>query len=203
MAANERTLADLEFHPLAIDRWGDFEKLFGEHGAYGGCWCMWWRIKRSEFERQQGEGNRLAMQAIVESGQVPGLLAYAGNEPVGWCSVAPREDFPVLGRSRTLKPIDDTPVWSMVCFFVAQDYQGQGLSLKLLRAAIEYVKQQGGKVLEGYPVEPPEGRVAPASAFMGLTSVFEKAGFVECLRRSEKRPIMRYYIDAEVESCPI
>jgi GNAT superfamily N-acetyltransferase len=185
---------DLEFLPLTPERWSDFEALFGERGAYGGCWCMWWRLKRAEFERQQGEGNRLAMKAIVESGEVPGLLAYDGGRAVAWCSVAPRQCFPVLQRSWVLKPIDDTPVWSITCFFVDKDYRNTGMMSRLLDAAIEYVRAQGGKVLEGYPLEPKGGQVAPTSAFVGLASAFERAGFVECRRRSEKRPIMRLYL---------
>jgi GNAT superfamily N-acetyltransferase len=185
---------DLEFFPLTEDRWPDFEALFGERGAVGGCWCMWWRLKRSEYERLKGVGNRQAMKAIVESGEVPGLLAYEGDTPVAWCSVAPREQFPVLQRSRNLKPVDDTPVWSIVCFFVRQGYRDQGLASQLIQAAVEYVRTQGGNVVEAYPVEPSKGRMPTVFAFTGFASTFEKAGFVECLRRSETRPIMRYYI---------
>jgi GNAT superfamily N-acetyltransferase len=185
---------DLEFFPLTKERWSGFEELFGERGAVGGCWCMWWRLKRSEFERRKGEGNRQAMKAIVGSGAVPGLLAYEGDTAVAWCSVAPREHFPVLQRSRTLKPIDDTPVWSIVCFFVRKGYRDQGLASKLLRAAVDYVRGQGGKVVEGYPVEPRKDRMPTVFAYTGFASTFEKAGFVECLRRSETRPIMRYYL---------
>jgi GNAT superfamily N-acetyltransferase len=184
----------LEFFPLTAARWSDFEDLFGERGAVGGCWCMWWRIKRSEFERQKGGGNRQAMKAIVESGEVPGLLAYEGDTAVAWCSVAPREQFPVLQRSRVLKPIDDTPVWSIVCFFIKKGYRNQGMSMRLLRAAVDYVREQGGEVVEGYPVEPRKDRMPTAFAYTGFASTFEKAGFVECVRRSETRPIMRYYL---------
>ena len=201
MTVSEDLLTELEFHPLTIDRWPDFEELFGERGACGGCWCMWWRLKRSEFERTKGEGNRLAMKAIVESGEVPGILAYAADKPVAWCSVAPRENFPVLGRSRILKPIDEIPVWSIVCFFVDKGYRNRGMSVRLLQAAIDYVKQQGGKVLEGYPVEPKKDRMPAVFAFTGLASAFLKAGFVECLRRSETRPIMRFYIRGETVRC--
>ena len=185
---------DLEFFPLTKDRWTDFEDLFGERGAVGGCWCMWWRIKRSEFEQQKGEGNRQAMKAIVESGEVPGLLAYEGDTAVAWCSVAPREQFPVLQRSRVLKRIDDTPVWSIVCFFIKKGYRNQGMSMRLLRAAMDYVREQGGQVVEGYPVEPRKDRMPTAFAYTGFASTFEKAGFVECVRRSETRPILRYYL---------
>jgi len=188
---------DLVVRPLTQERWPDFEALFGEQGAYGGCWCMWWRVKRSEFERQQGEGNRLAMKAIVDSGEVPGILAYIDGEPVGWCSVAPREQFGVLQRSWVLKPVDDRPVWSIVCFFVAKGHRDQGMMAKLIGAAVEYVRGQDGTVVEAYPVEPREGRLPPFSAFVGLAATFERAGFKEVLRRSERRPIMRLYLEED------
>lgn len=185
---------DLEFVPLTPERWTDFEELFGSHGAFGGCWCMWWRLTRAEFTRQQGEGNRLAMKAIVESEEVPGLLAYAHGRVVGWCSVAPREQFPVLQRSPVLKPVDNTPVWSVVCFFVEKACRKQGISTRLLQAAIDYARQQSAAVLEGYPIEPRKDEVPSFLAFTGPASMFRKAGFVEVARRSPTRPIMRYVL---------
>ena len=184
----------LEFHPVTQKRWSDFETLFGEKGACGGCWCMWWRLTRKEFERQKGEANRLAMKTIVESGEIPGLLAYSEKRPLAWCSVAPRESFPALERSRVLKKIDDRPVWSISCFFINKDFRKKGLSVRILEAAVDYVKQQGGNIVEGYPVEPKQGKTADAFAWTGLASFFKKAGFVECARRSETRPIMRFFI---------
>jgi GNAT superfamily N-acetyltransferase len=188
-------MSDLEFYPLNGERWANFEKLFGKRGACGGCWCMWWKLKRSEFERQKGEENRKAIKRIVDSGEVPGILAYANNQAVAWCAVAPREAYPTLERSRTLKRVDDKPVWSIVCFFVAKPFRGKGITLKLLRAAIEHVDKHGGKIVEAYPVEPKGGRMPDAFAYTGLASTFRKAGFVEVARRSETRPIMRYIIE--------
>jgi len=187
---------DLVFRELTADRWRDFEKLFGDRGACGGCWCRWWRLKRTEFEQQKGAGNKRAMRRIVRSGEVPGILAYSDSEPVAWCSVAPREAFPVLERSRVLKRVDDALVWSIVCFFINKNYRNQGMSIRLLRAAIEYVKEHGGDILEGYPTEPKNYRVAPAFVWTGLASAFRNAGFVEVARRSQTRPIMRYQITA-------
>ncbi|MFQ5342625.1 MAG: GNAT family N-acetyltransferase, partial [Anaerolineae bacterium] len=163
-------------------------------GAYGGCWCMWWRLTRREFEQQQGEGNRQAMKAIVESGQVPGILAYAAGQPVGWCSVAPREHYGSLNRSPVLKRLDDTPVWSIVCFFVAKEHQNQGIIYGLIQGAVDYVRSQGGKVVEAYPTAPKGRRLPPVSVYMGLPAVFEKAGFVECARPSQSKVVMRHYI---------
>ena len=152
--AVENSELKLDFHPVTPERWRDLETLFGPRGAIGGCWCMWWRIKRADFEKQQGEGNHAAMCSIIESGKVPGILAYSNGEAVAWCSVAPREDYPVLDRSPTLKRVDDQPVWSIVCFFIEKRFRNRGVSVQLLRAVIEYVKQKGGRILEGYPVEP-------------------------------------------------
>lgn len=184
--------AKLEFHSVTPKRWRDLEKLFGERGACGGCWCMCWRLKRSQFEKQKGAGNKKALKKIVAAGEVPGLLAYAGREPVGWCSVAPREAFPVLENSRILKRVDDQPVWSASCFFVARPYRRQGLSVKLLRAAVAYAKKKGARMVEGYPVEPKKSPMPDVFAWTGLASAFRRAGFKEVLRRSPTRPIMRY-----------
>ena len=185
----------LKYHPLTPNRWLDFERLFGDKGAYGGCWCMWWRISRSEFERQQGEGNKKAMKQIVASGEVPGILLYSERMPVAWCSVAPRKQFATLNRSRVLKPIDDQPVWSIVCFFVGKVYQKQGITIHLIQAAIDYVRKQGGRIVEAYPNVPRSDRVPPFSSFMGFPSMFKKAGFVECGRPSKSKVVMRYYIE--------
>ena len=189
------TDTNIKFVPVTRDRWSDFETLFGERGACGGCWCMFWRLARKDFESQKGEGNRKAMRAIVQSGKIPGILAFAQDRPVAWCSVAPRADFPALARSRILKPIDNLPVWSISCFFVEKKYRRQGLSFQMIQAAVDYVKKNGGTVVEAYPVEPRKDKMADAFAWTGLASAFVKAGFKECARRSETRPIVRFYIE--------
>lgn len=194
MSSKTSSQPTLEFYPLTPERWEDLEILFGEQGACGGCWCMWWRLKCSQFEKQKGEGNKRALKNIVDSGEIPGLLCYADGLPIAWCSVAPREKYPVLERSRSLKRINDDPVWSIVCFFVAKPFRNKGVTVKLLMAAIEYVREQGGKIVEGYPIEPKKDRMPNVFAWTGFASAFRKAGFVEVLRRSENRPIMRYNI---------
>jgi GNAT superfamily N-acetyltransferase len=189
----------LDFYPLTPDRWQDFEDLFGERGAYGGCWCMWWRSTRREFEERGSEGNRQAMKALVDSGQVPGILAYRQGQAVGWCSVAPREQYGALERSRVLKRLDERPVWSLVCLFVDRDHRGRGVAEALIRAAVDYVQEQGGAVVEAYPTQPREKRLPPVSSYMGLPAMFGRAGFVECARPSKSRVIMRYSLDRDAE----
>lgn len=184
----------LQFHPVTKKRWTDFETLFGERGACGGCWCMFWRLTRKEFESQKGEGNRKAMKTIIQAGKIPGILGFSQDRPVAWCSVAPRDQFSALDRSRILKPVDNLPVWSISCFFVEKKYRRKGLSIQMIKAAVDYVKKNGGSVVEAYPVEPKKDKMADAFAWTGLASAFIKAGFKECARRSATRPIMRFYI---------
>jgi GNAT superfamily N-acetyltransferase len=155
---------------------------------------MWWRLKRSEFMQQRGEENREALKAIVDSGEIPGLIGFRDGEPVAWCSIAPREAYQALERSRVLKRVDDKPVWSVVCFFVAKSFRKRGATLVMLKEAVSYAGEHGAKIIEGYPLEPKTGNIPDAFAYTGLVSAFEKAGFVEVARRSATRPIMRYYV---------
>jgi len=185
---------ELDCHLLTPDRWRDFETLFGPRGAAGGCWCMWWRQTQKEFKDGKGEPNRRAMKQIVESGAVPGVLAYHRETPIGWCAVAPRDRYTRLERSRILKPVDDHPVWSVVCFFIRKDYRRRGVSLALLRAAVDHVRRSGGSIVEGYPVQPKKGGTPDLFAYHGLASAFLGAGFSEVARRSPTRPVMRLII---------
>ena len=155
---------------------------------------MWWRLKRSTFNEQKGDKNKAAFKALVDSGEAPGILAYANGSPIGWCALAPRETYSALERSRVLKRLDDEPVWSIVCLFIARQHRRNGASVELLKAAAQYVRKCGGKIVEGYPIEPRNDEMPDTFAWTGLASAFLKAGFVECERRSETRPIMRYEI---------
>lgn len=197
--------SDIRIYPLTAERWDDFEELFGKRGACGGCWCMYWRLRRKEFNQRKGAGNRLAMKNLVDRNSVPGILAYERSRAIGWCAIAPREEYPVLENSRILKRIDQEPVWSVVCFFIQKDYRGRGISTALLRAAVRYAAEHGGKILEGYPVEPRKKPAPAVFVYTGLASAFINAGFREAARRSPTRPIMRYYIDpiAVVEGEPL
>jgi GNAT superfamily N-acetyltransferase len=151
---------------------------------------MAWRLSHAVYERNKGSNNKRAFKKIVMSGDAPGLLAYANDEPVGWCSVAPRAAFSFLERSRVLKPVDDKPVWSVSCLFVLRPYRGQGISVRLLKAAIDFARRQGAPAVEGYPNDP-DAKMPDAFAWTGVASAFRKAGFSEVARRSSHRPIMR------------
>jgi GNAT superfamily N-acetyltransferase len=163
---------------------------------------MWWRVPGPEWNANRGENNRRALKDVVDAGENVGVLAYAGGQAVGWCAIAPRNAYLRLReeRVRIFKKVDDLPVWTITCFYVNRHYRRKGLTLGLLRAAVEYALANGATIVEGYPVDPGEGKMSSASAYTGLLSTFEKAGFVEVLRRHDTRPIMRYFAGREAQS---
>jgi GNAT superfamily N-acetyltransferase len=180
----------VDVHPVTAPRWNDLARLFGSSGAYSGCWCMWWRASAADFDRNGNRGNRRAMRAEVRDGRVPGLLAYRRGEPVGWVSVAPRDEFPRIERSPTLKPIDDRPVWSVPCFFIDRRHRRTGVARALLRAAVDHAARRGARLIEAYPIDQADRAYSNAEAYTGSVRLFKSAGFREVARRG-KRPIMR------------
>jgi GNAT superfamily N-acetyltransferase len=181
---------NVTIHPLTAKRWPDLERLFGRGGASGGCWCMWFRRRASEFAKTKAAQNKADLRSLAERGEQPGLIAYVDGEPAGWVSLDPREKYPRLTSSRILKPVDDKPVWSVVCFVIGKPYRRTGLSARLLDAAIDYARKKGATSLEAYPIEPTEN-LTRDRGFQGIRSVFDRAGFREAARASNGRPIMR------------
>jgi GNAT superfamily N-acetyltransferase len=181
----------LRIKPLTAETWQDFEQLFGEKGACGGCWCMLWRLPHAKYESQKGDGNKRAMKKLVRSGAPVGVLGYLGETVVGWCSIGPRSAFPRLEGSRILAPVDEKEVWSISCLFIRREFRRKGLSAALANGAVDYAKKLGALVIEAYPQEPKGDRMPDAFAWTGLSATFSKAGFREVARRSPTRPIMR------------
>ena len=184
----------LSFHPLKRNLWTDFEELFGPRGACAGCWCMYWKLRGKAYDEARGYETRQMHKSIVDSGVVTGLLAYLHGEVVGWVAVEPRSAYEKLAYSRALKPVDDQPVWSVTCFFVAKKFRRQGITVELLKATLEHVRRQGGKIVEGYPVDTQKNMPAPF-VYTGTASAFEQAGFKEVARHTPTRPIFRFVIE--------
>jgi GNAT superfamily N-acetyltransferase len=171
--------ADVEIVPLTADRWDDVAALFGEGGDPKTCWCMFWRVRSRDWSFTNAAESRDGLHRLVDEARdpAPGLLAYAGTRPIGWVSVAPREDYGRLANSRVRPPIDDVPVWSIVCFVVSRSVRGQGLTTRLLDAAMDYALAHGAPGLEAYPVDAGDGRIPSALGYTGHLSTFLAAGF--------------------------
>ena len=177
--------------PLTPHDWPAVAELFGENGACGGCWCMWWRMPQHgrAWQEAKGAGNRRSLEALVRGGHQHAILALVGDQAAGWCSFGPRESFPFLARSRALAREAPPGTWSVVCFFIATRYRGQGLGTVLLHAAAERALALGATEVEGFPVVPHADRVPAAFAYTGLPAQFEAAGFKPLRRPADARPI--------------
>jgi GNAT superfamily N-acetyltransferase len=188
-------MPDLTVRPLTADRWADLEVLFAARGcgAARRCWCMHYRRTGRTILPVGGsrsDSYRAALRKLASSDEPPGLIAYRGRTPVGWISLGPREHFARLHRSSVMKAVDDTPVWSIVCFVVPAEHRSQGVARRLLEAAIEYARKRGATMLEAYPVDRPE-RSSDEAMWFGAKSMYDDAGFREVTRRRPHRPVVR------------
>jgi GNAT superfamily N-acetyltransferase len=177
----------VEVHPVTKERWSDLAALF-DRPIVRTCFCMFYR--KTGAGTGVGSDNRKAMKALVDGGTAPGLIGYENGVPVAWVSLGPREDYAKLRRSPVMKPVDDRPVWSIVCFFVDSRARGRGLSERMLRAATDYARSRGARLLEAYPVDSDE-RTHPDDMFFGAKSMYDRAGFQEVARRRPTRPVVR------------
>lgn len=193
-------MPNLEIVPLTPERLPDLATLFGEGGDPKWCWCAFFRVRSLDFRTATAAGNRAVLERATrmtaKQGRAPGLIAYREGEPIGWVSLGPRDDYERLQHSRVLAPLDDRPVWSIVCFVVARRARGGGVARSLLDAAITYARDHGATLLEAYPADTGGARVPAAHAFKGTVPMFEEAGFEVVERRqanraSAPRPIVR------------
>jgi ribosomal protein S18 acetylase RimI-like enzyme len=186
----------LTVKPLTPERWPDLEALFNAKGCSvaRGCWCMFYRRSGAggvlSSGTTQAQANRAELKALVDAGQPSGLIGYRGRVPVGWVSLGPREQYSKLKRSSVMKPVDEQPVWSIICFVVPSEYRGQGVARDLLSAAIVYARKNGARLLEAYPVDKPD-RSHDDAMWFGAKSMYDRAGFKEVARRKPQRPIVR------------
>jgi len=172
----------LVFHEVNSRRWVDFERLFESRGGPKACWCMVWRSTPAEAKLKDGASRKAAIAKRISAGLPIGLLGYLDGEPVAWCSVAPRSTYRRLVADST-----DDGIWSIACFFVVRRLRGQGITQRIIEAAVEYARAHGASIVEAYPVDPD----SPSYRFMGFVSVFEKAGFCEVGRAGTRRHVMQ------------
>lgn len=180
---------DLTFRAVESSCWPDFERLFSSRGAPHYCWCLPYRATREETRQRNRATLKAGMARRICQGESVGLLAYNGDEPIGWCSVAPRPTFPRLRTSSVTGAADsnDPSTWSLTCFYVPRRIRGRGLAQRLLKAAIDYARQQGAAAVEAYPTDPE----SPSYRYGGIRLMFSNAGFREIGHLGKRRYVMR------------
>ena len=186
----------LDVRPLTSERFPDLAALFEEGGDPKWCWCVYFRFRGRYWSNSTAVANRAALETLADRDLAPGLVCYRDGRVVGWVSLGPREDYERLTYSKVLAPVDDSPVWSMVCFVVSRTVRGQGVAAELLAAGIEFARAHRATTLEAYPVDTADGRVPAANAYHGTLAMFERAGFTVVERRqwnptTPVRPIVR------------
>jgi GNAT superfamily N-acetyltransferase len=182
---------DLRIEPVTAERWPDLVAVFGERGEASRCWCAFFRMPRREWASAPVAERRDLLHGVVAARREPGLLAYLAGEPVGWVSVAPREDFlPHLERTRVLRPAPGEGIWSVLCFVVKPGHRRHGVAAALLRAAVDFARSRGARAVEGHPIDDTRRQVHAMEAYVGVASMFARAGFTEIDRRGA-RPVYR------------
>lgn len=162
--------------PLTPDRFDDFADVINRSRRANHCWCLSHRLRPAEIT-ELGDGNReQAMRTLSERDHPPGVVTYRDGVPVGWCNIGPRTEITRLASSRLIRPIDDLPVWSIVCVIVRPGHRRQGVTAALIEGAVAYARSHGAPAVEAHPVDPP-GRMDLTMAFVGTKAMFDRAGF--------------------------
>jgi GNAT superfamily N-acetyltransferase len=175
--------------PGTPDRLDDVVTILG--GNPEACLCQYWRLSSGDFNRARGPRRVRLLRAQLGEEPPAGMIAYLGEEPVGWCGFGIRQRVQRLVRSRTIPAIDDRPVWSIYCFTVRTGHRRKGIARALLAGLIEYAREAGAPALEAYPVETAGLRIHGTAAYVGVASMFVDAGFVRVVEtgaRSDHLP---------------
>ena len=188
-------MPEIKIRELKKDDWPNLEILFGERGACGGCWCMYWRIPHGGkmWQAAVGKPNRTAMKKLVSGGRAHGILAFDSDQPVGWCSFGKRLDFPRTETVKAFRRDDIDNVWSINCFYLDRHYRNRGVAHLLAEKAVAAIKRRKGQIIEAYPVTlTKDGAKLPAAfSYTGPEIVFQKLGFTEIQRLAPSRPLYR------------
>ena len=183
----------MSIEAATADRWDDVATVMGTRGDPSHCWCQYFRNESGPFMIEDRDGNREAMRRqLTTATMAPGLIAYEGERPVGWCAVAPRADYPRIEHMRVPRATPAEPgTWSVTCFVVRVGQRRSGVAGELLAAAVDFAGRHGAKTLEAYPFDVSVRATSAANLFVGTLSMFERAGFVEVARPFPARPVVR------------
>ncbi len=182
--------------PLTTATWPAFEALVeANNGVWGGCWCMGFHVKLGKG--RTAEQNRSDKEQRVRDGNTHNALVFDGEQCVGWCQFGPTEELPEV-KSRRLyeKGLTTLPDWRITCFFTGKGHRGRGVADAALAGALEQIAQYGGGVVEGYPEETDDRKVAGSFLHTGPMATFERQGFARSRPISPHRWVVTRTITA-------
>jgi GNAT superfamily N-acetyltransferase len=197
------TAVQLRIVPANQASWADLQAIFGETDYPGRCYCQRYKTRTCHWSTLTLQERRDLLRAEThcdepEADSTAGLVAYLGEEPVGWVAVEPRIGYPRLQalptpwRTRTGEDKADEGVWSVTCFAVRRGYRKRGLTYALAAAAVGYARERGARSLEAYPmITEPGKEITWGELHVGSRQVFEEAGFTEVSHPSKRRYVMR------------
>jgi hypothetical protein len=163
--------------PVTPDRVDDFAAVANPNRRPSHCWCLSHRLSAREITELGGGSREAAFRALCARENPPGVIGYDDGEPVGWCSIGPRSENTRLSQSRLIRPLDDVPVWSIICVVIRGGYRRRGYTTPLINGAVEYAATRRAPAVESYPVDPGSGRIDLTMAFVGTRAMFANAGF--------------------------
>ena len=193
----EKEPLNLTFQPLCPENWHDFEALFEKHrGVRGGCWCVYYLCKSTDYNRMGPEGRRAFHKELALSGRAQGMIAYEGETPVGWCQFGPPDVICQYSRGRAYSKLDiapeDRPDWRISCLFTDKHRRSRGIAIQTLHAALEEIARRGGGVVEAFPFDAPGIR---HNVFTGSADMYRREGFAEVTRLTESKLLMRKRVE--------
>ena len=172
----QRSAPVWETRPVTPDRFEDFADVVNPNRRASHCWCLSHRLRATEIAELGGDDRQAAARALCARDVPPGVVTYRDGVPVGWCNVGARADIPRLVHSTRIRPLDDVPVWSIVCVVVRGGHRKQGVTRPLIDGAVAFAAEHGAPAVEAYPADP-AGRMDTTMAFVGTRSMFGAAGF--------------------------
>ncbi|MBC9820857.1 GNAT family N-acetyltransferase [Terrabacter sp. MAHUQ-38] len=166
-----------DVRPATLARFDDVATMLGPKNPTSNvCWCLSHRVDARTNKELVGPERAEYVRRLTRRKVAPGVLAYDGDEVVGWAAVAPRSELP-FERSTKIPHVDDLPVWSIWCIRVRPGHRGRGIAQPLLEGAVEYARTKGAPAVEGYPVDNRGAKVDLTMAYVGTRTLFERAGF--------------------------
>ncbi|MCD2443139.1 GNAT family N-acetyltransferase [Agromyces sp. SYSU K20354] len=142
------------------------------------CWCLSYRVPSKENLALKGTERGDRVRELIAQDPPPGVIAYDGDEVVGWAGVHPRADTS-FATNRRIPHVDDLDVWSVWCIRVRPGHRGEGISHHLLAGAVEFARDHGAPAIEGYPLDNRGEKIDLTMAYVGTRALFEKAGFTK------------------------